>query len=1156
MKKGLYIASLFALCAGAAFANDAPPNFAGGNTEGSDRDSSITSNVSGSYYWIAGGNQNVNAPTGNVNGDITLNLDNIDVSYSNGFICGGNLLNSLENPSKNPDTMGYVSGKVTVNFNSGTLSASQGLYGGNAGGIPYQNNNYVGEVEMNLNGGNVIGSGAYVAGSGAAYCNVKGDVVINMNAGEITEIVGVNGAGKVGGKVLINAKGGKLGNLYAGGQGGSSVIDGGTNIVLGGDVAVSGDVYGGGWYNDSGVNRSTIKNGTTITLTDNATVAGTINGGGVNGKTIIEGKKVLNLGTSSAAYNGTSTLKIADFDEINVAKGTTASVDKIEHNLTGAIAGSRNFVNEGANFTVEGDIVNILENATNSGSFVAGLTSTKGDLKSGGSAIVKGTVKTVINGADTKLRYVYGGNGGNQKGTDPNFRAIMESRVGAVDLTVNDGSIDMIVGNGAMLSDVDGNIDITVNGGTIGGIYGAGSNGLVGGDVNITVNGGTFTGDAAGKYTVAIAAGGANNDNDFSSVESSTISGSTNVVIGGDAKLKGDVFGGGWGGSSGKKQGGLIKGNTNITIKGDAVVDGTIYGGGIAGMTEILGSKNLNIGTADEAYNGTTALKVSDMDTITVNTGTNARIESLTFNQTGAVVSGITVKDGASLVVEGDITRNYNDITNSGSLVAGINGGDAVVNGTVRTVIDGANTKLAKFYGGNGGNQKTGEYTYNGEVKSGPIPKGTSTVGAVDITVNNGTISDFILASGAMHSDVLGNVDVKINGGYVAEIDGGACGANIGGDINITVNGGKVGKIYAGSCGSGEGIRKDGIVGGSTNVVLGGDAVITGDVYGGGWSDGEKWRDTVNGSTNITLKDNATVGGTLYGGSLGGTGTIEGSKNLNIGTADSAYTGSSALKVADFQKIGIVNGSAEFASYTQAAEGTLITISNGALLTATVASAGQFSNTSVDNGGSLVLKRGALADNTSVSFKDYTGNGKVSAFGGTFANGTFTAGKSAVSTAGTALTVGTGADDVQSVRFGNGALSLDFDVSTMGANEITINSIAKSTDTAGIDGTVLAAFDIDASYDYTNQWSVLLSVAISLDGIDEASLRAWHKGADGKWTLTDKTVSVVDGIASIVADGFSSWAISGGAIPEPAEWAAVLGALALALAAYRRRSGR
>lgn len=374
---------------------------------------------------------------------------------------------------------------------------------------------------MNLNGGNVIGPDAYVAGSGSAYANVKGDVAINLNAGEISEIIGVNG----GGKVLINATGGTVGTIYAGGQGASSVVLGSTNIVLGGNVNVTGDVYGG---------------------------------------TKITGSKVLNIGTSDNAYEGTKALKVANFDRINIAKGTTASVENLEYNLTGKVDGSRTYVKEGANFTVEGDIVNNLNNVENSASFTAGLTSVKVDQVSGGSAIVKGTVRTVIDGENTKLHYFYAGNGGNQKGVDPHFRAMQESRIGAVDLTVNNGSIDMIVGNGAMLSDVDGNIDIKINGGSIGGIYALGSNGIVGGDVNITVNGGTLLGDSAGEYNIAIAAGGANNGD--SEKSASKIAGSTNVVIGGDAKIYADVYGGGWGGFSAAKQGGLIEGGTNITI--------------------------------------------------------------------------------------------------------------------------------------------------------------------------------------------------------------------------------------------------------------------------------------------------------------------------------------------------------------------------------------------------------------------------------------------------------------------------------------------------------------------------------------------------------------------------------------------------------------
>ena len=678
----------------------------------------------------------------------------------------------------------------------------------------------------------------------------------------------------------------------------------------------------------------------------------------------------------------------------------------------------------------------------------------------------------------------------------------------------NDEDRESILAVGGSHASVNGNTVVNISdNATVEGIIAMGGsrNNAAVKSTFLNVSGGTLGGDI---YAGALKA--------------ATVLENTNITISGGT-VNGDIYGGGGRADT------VVKGNSNITLVGStAQINGTIYGGGKDGGI-VEGVKTLNIGTADTAYNGGT-LKVRDFDEIAVKGGTNAKIESLEFNQTGAVVSGVTVADGASLVVEGDITRNYNDITNSDSLVAGINGGNATVNGTVKTVIDGANTKLAKFYGGNGGNQKTG-----------PIPNGVSTVGAVDITVNNGTISDFVLGSGAMHSDVLGNVDIKINGGYVAEIYGGACGANIGGDINITVNGGKVGNVVGGSCGSGEGIRKDGIVGGSTNVVIGGDAVITGNVYGGGWSDGEKWRDTVKGSTNITLKDNATVGGEIYGGSMGGTGTIEGSKNLHIGTTDSAYTGSSALKVADFQKINIVNGSAEFASYTQAAEGTLITVFEKGKLAMSLNSESQFSNTSLENAGEVAFKRGRLADNASVTLKRYSGSGKVSAFGGTFADGVFTAGKSE-SFVSSAITVGTGANDVQTVKLGD-KLALDFNVAGLGESALTVNAIKASTDLNGIAGSVLAAFDVDLT-DNGNDYTVVFSAYVG--AIEDAdALVAWHKGKDGVWTRLDVAIDYADEIASIVVDGFSSYAFS--QVPEPATYAAIFGALALAVVAYRRR---
>ena len=778
---------------------------------------------------------------------------------------------------------------------------------------------------------------------------------------------------------------------------------------------------------------------------------------------------------------------------------------------------------------------------------------------------VNGDMILNVNGGE--IQQVYSANYNADSETSADFNGVN----GNVQINVSGGTVKNIRGgintnnpgdaataqskmvlNGNVEINVSGNANISIDNDedresilAVGGSYGSvNGNTVVNISDNATVEGiiamGGSRNNAAVKSTFLNVSGGTLGGDIYAgALKAATVLENTNITISGGT-VNGDIYGGGGRADT------VVKGNSNITLVGStAKISGTIYGGGKDGGI-VEGVKTLNIGTADTAYNGGT-LKVRDFDKIAVKGGTNAVIENLAFNQTGAVVSGVTVADGASLVVEGDITRNYNDITNSDSLVAGINGGNATVNGAVKTVIDGVNTKLAKFYGGNGGNQKEGEYVYNGETKKGPIPNGVSSVGAVDITVNNGTISDFILGSGAMHSDVLGNVDIKINGGYVAEIDGGACGANIGGDINITVNGGKVGNVVGGSCGSGEGIRKDGIVGGSTNVVIGGDAVITGNVYGGGWSDGEKWRDTVKGSTNITLKDNATVGGELYGGSMGGTGTIEGSKNLHIGTTDSAYTGSSALKVADFQKIGVVNGSVEISSYTQAAEGTLITVFEKGKLAMSLNSESQFSNTSLENAGEVAFKRGKLADNASVTLKSYSGSGKVSAFGGTFADGVFTAGKSAAFDS-SAITVGTGAKDVQTVKLGD-KLALDFNVAGLGESALTVNAIKASTDLNGIAGSVLAAFDVDLT-DNGNDYTVVFSAYVG--AIEDAdALVAWHRGKDGVWTRLDTAIDYADEIASIVVDGFSSYAFS--QVPEPATYAAIFGALALGVVAFRRR---
>ena len=641
---------------------------------------------------------------------------------------------------------------------------------------------------------------------------------------------------------------------------------------------------------------------------------------------------------------------------------------------------------------------------------------------------------------------------------------------------------------------------------------------------NINISGGTLNGD--------VYAGG---------LKYSSVSGNTAVNISG-GEINADVYGGGAVGTS-------VKGNSTISLTGStAVINGTLYGGGLDGGT-VEGVKTLNLGTSAQAYNGTSALKVANFDKINVSAGSTAQIEGITQNLSGSILGTRTsIANGGKLEVLGDVVNNITDATNAGSFVGGLTGGEAVVSGTVKTVIDGENTALHFVYGGNGGNQQT--------VSGRTEPIGTSKVGAVELTVNNGKI-DMIVASGAMYSDVDGNVSLNINGGSVDSVYGAASGTTIGGDVNISVQNATVSSITAGGCGISNGAIPA-VVNGSTNIVIGSNAVISNNVYGGGWGDGASWPSVIKGNSNITLVGNATVGGTITGtGWNSEYDTVEGVKTLNLGTSEQAYNGTSALKVANFDKINVSAGSsAELFEYAQSDGGTAINIASNSSLSIVLGSAAdQLLKTGVANDGTFSLKRGSLADGASVALSSYTGTGAVNAFGGTFSNGEFTAGKTAIiSQAISEVTVGTGDDDVASVRYMSGentTLRLDFNVANMREKEILINSISETADTAGISGEVKAAYLIDAEYDQSGEWTVVFSAYVG--DVELSNLMAWHKSEGGVWDIYDTDIEYNDGFASFTVDSLGSYAIS--QVPEPAAIAALLGAVALAFAAYRRKRG-
>ncbi len=257
-------------------------------------------------------------------------------------------------------------------------------------------------------------------------------------------------------------------------------------------------------------------------------------------------------------------------------------------------------------------------------------------------------------------------------------------------------------------------------------------------------------------------------------------------------------------------------------------------------------------------------------------------------NETSVSAYNMTVASGGTFIVNGDITNEINGVNSTNeTFVGGLLGtGTATVAGTVVTTINGAETALNKVYGGNGGNQ-------DGSLRHGDNSK----VGAVEITMNDGTISGFILGSGALGSDVDGDVNIAVKGGTIKDgIYGAGASAHVGGDVNITVNGGNIDCIYGGGGNGGS------TIGGSVNIVIAGTAVVS-DVCGGAWytSSGSI------GAVNITVTDSAKIDGTIYGTQYEQ--TVSGAKTLNI----EDYTGT--LAIANFDDVKITGTSeVEFSS--------------------------------------------------------------------------------------------------------------------------------------------------------------------------------------------------------------------------------------------------
>ena len=331
---------------------------------------------------------------------------------------------------------------------------------------------------------------------------------------------------------------------------------------------------------------------------------------------------------------------------------------------------------------------------------------------------------------------------------------------------------------------------------------------------------------------------------------------------------------------------------------------------------------------------------------------------------------------------------------------------------------------------------------------------------------------------------------------------------------------------------------------------------------------GNKSLDGDNAGGFIYMDVHAPNGGTTYKDVFATFNIAENAK-LTIGDGREGYDSIAGESNSTINKTGVgslvVNSSMEYFTGTlNVNAGTMeannglgakaVNIANGATLNVGLTSTSLTSATVV-NDGVLGLKRGTLADGDTITILSYSGEGKVNAFGGLFANGVFTAGKTATYTSeSSAITVGSAESDVQTVSYtseNNNKLVLDFDVS--GEETMTVNSITEveASDAGNITGDFITGFSVDATYN--GDLSVVLSAYVG-EIEDVAKLLAWHK-ADGSdvWTKLEGKIEydASTGFASIFVEGFSSYAFS--QVPEPSTYAMIFGAIALGFVAYRRR---
>lgn len=644
----------------------------------------------------------------------------------------------------------------------------------------------------------------------------------------------------------IYAKGAKVDNLYGGSNSSGTLSD---TFVYCSDSATIGNVYGGGYgqntdiTGNTNVNITSINEQTGTTVNPATTITGNVFGGGDNGP--VNG--YTNVNVISSAVNGTV---YGGGNNAEVGRDTKVIIN-----------------NSNINTIFGGGNLGIVRNNTD----VDIINSSKiGTLYGGGcSAAVNGYTDVYVEGCP--VDNVYGGGQG-------------------IDATVQNDTNVTLVPNGATKTIINQNVygggdQGRVNGKTLinvtettvtGTVYGGGNRADIGNNTGIyitdnsevnSVYGGGNEGKVGTTTTVSIL-NSSITDTVYGGGNKGAVTGNTSVIVD-DSNIANSIFGGG--------KAANVNG-TQVTMQGDSTTT-NIYGGGDQGevieTTNVIIDKSVINKNVYGGGNGATSIQTPGTIPGKIGINTNIIIRNNVEIKENAFGGG----QGVTAIVEGN--TNF-DITNStvGNDIYG--GGDnGSVTGNTNVYVDSSSITGNAYAAGNGANAVVRGNSYI-------LSEGTTQIGKSIFGGGNAA------ETGPTGADTsLGIVDIA--GAIIGEnVYGGANSSVINGNTIVNIGTEAINQYY----GANKGYKQGKIDIGNT-------------VFGGGESmDPSKDFDydsiSVTGTILININgknyanDDINIGGSIFGSGNASSAKTNGDINIrNYGTIDDPKKGISIQRASD-----------------------------------------------------------------------------------------------------------------------------------------------------------------------------------------------------------------------------------------------------------------